>query len=83
MRAIVCHEFGFPDNLEVSEVQEPEVGPDDVAVSVRAIGLGYVDALMVAGRYQIKPGLPFIPGNAGIPLTHIGNRIPVTLAEVD
>ena len=37
-------------------------------IDIKATGLGYVDALMVAGLYQIKPPLPFIPGNeiAGI-----------------
>ena len=32
-------------------------------IDIKATGLGYVDALMVAGLYQIKPPLPFIPGN--------------------
>ncbi len=63
MRAIVCSEFNSPDSLTVSEVDTPSPGETDVLVKVEATGLGYVDALTVAGLYQIKPQLPFIPGN--------------------
>ena len=37
-------------------------GSGEVVVDVRAAGVNYVDALFVAGRYQIKPPLPFVPG---------------------
>lgn len=63
MRAVVCKEFNSPDQLTVSEVETPSPKPDEVLVSIKATGLGYVDALTVAGLYQIKPPLPFIPGN--------------------
>ena len=63
MRAIVCKEFASPENLEVSEVSQPEPNDNQVLVRVESTGLGYVDALTVAGRYQIKPSLPFVPGN--------------------
>ncbi len=63
MRAIVCREYGSPAELTVSEVDAPAPGPGEVRLTIDATGLGYVDALTVAGRYQIKPPLPFIPGN--------------------
>jgi NADPH2:quinone reductase len=63
MRAIVCREFAAPDTLRVTTVADPVPGPGQVLLRVAATGLGYVDALTVAGLYQIKPGLPFIPGN--------------------
>ena len=63
MRAIVCKEFASPENLEVSEVSQPKPNDNQVLVRVESTGLGYVDALTVAGRYQIKPSLPFVPGN--------------------
>src|SRR5207245_179791 len=33
-----------------------------VRISVRASAINYFDALMVAGQYQTKPDLPFVPG---------------------
>ncbi len=39
------------------------MGPADVVLRVEATGLGYVDALTVAGLYQIRPPLPYTPGN--------------------
>ena len=33
-----------------------------VRIKVAAIGIGYVDALVALGRYQVKPALPYTPG---------------------
>jgi NADPH2:quinone reductase len=33
-----------------------------VRINVRAASINYFDALMIAGRYQTKPDLPFVPG---------------------
>jgi len=63
MRAIVCEAFTSPENLNIKEVDDPVPGDDEVLVRIKATGLGFVDALTVAGLYQIKPPLPFIPGN--------------------
>ncbi|MBO6555170.1 MAG: NADPH:quinone oxidoreductase family protein [Pseudomonadales bacterium] len=63
MRAIVCESFASPDGLAVSEVETPGPAANQVLIKIEATGLGYVDALMVAGLYQIKPPLPFVPGN--------------------
>ena len=30
---------------------------------MHAVGFGFPDALMVAGKYQIKPEAPYTPGN--------------------
>ncbi|MBL4681541.1 MAG: NADPH:quinone oxidoreductase family protein [Pseudomonadales bacterium] len=68
MRAIICTKFDSPKKLKISEAEDPIPGDKEVLISIKAVGLGYVDALTVAGLYQIKPSLPFIPGNevAGI-----------------
>ena len=63
MRAIVCESFASPDSLEIHEKPQPVPSGNEVLVKVEATGLGYVDALMVAGLYQIKPALPFIPAS--------------------
>jgi NADPH2:quinone reductase len=63
MRAIVCNEFKSPTKLGVSKIDDPVPTEHEVLIRIKATGLGYVDALTVAGLYQIKPNLPFIPGN--------------------
>ena len=62
MRAILCRELGPPSVLAVEELAAPELGPRDVRVRVHASGINFPDILMVAGTYQHKPPLPFIPG---------------------
>ncbi len=63
MRAAVCHELGAPSVLRVEERPDPEPGPGEVAIAVEAAGVNFVDGLFVAGQYQIKPSLPFVPGS--------------------
>src|SRR5580704_17442687 len=62
MRAVVCNELGPPSLLRVEERPDPEARPGQVVVDVAAAGVNYVDALFVAGQYQIKPAVPFVPG---------------------
>jgi NADPH2:quinone reductase len=47
----------------VEQRPDPEPGPGEVAVAVEAAGVNFVDGLFVAGQYQIKPRLPFVPGS--------------------
>lgn len=68
MRAIVMRQWGEPRDLELQELPDPQPGPGQVAIEVRAIGCNFFDTLMVQGKYQVKPPLPFSPGGeiAGI-----------------
>jgi len=63
MRAVVCRELGPPSMLRVEEQPDPEARPGGVVLDVEAAGVNFVDALFVGGQYQIKPALPFVPGN--------------------
>ena len=65
MRAIVCNELGTPDVLRIEDWPSPEPKEDEVKVRHDAWGVNFVDVLMVAGGYQLKPPLPFIPGLEG------------------
>jgi NADPH:quinone reductase len=49
--------------LRIEERPDPEPGAGDVAIAVEAAGVNFVDGLFVAGQYQIKPSLPFVPGS--------------------
>lgn len=62
MRALVCHRLGGPDDLEVRELPDPQPGPGEIAIAVAAAGVNFADTLMIAGKYQEKPPLPFVPG---------------------
>ena len=62
MRAVVCRELRGPDALELADLPTPEPGACGVRIRVRAAGVNFADSLMLAGRYQEKPTLPFTPG---------------------
>ncbi|MEM7422243.1 MAG: NADPH:quinone oxidoreductase family protein [Pseudomonadota bacterium] len=76
MRAIVCRGFGPPEALVVEDRPDPEPAPDGVIVHHRAWGLNYVDVLMCAGGYQLRPDLPFVPGlEAAGDVVAVGRRV--------
>ena len=63
MRAVICRAFDGPGALVVGDLPDPKPGPGEVLVDVHAAAVTFMDALMVAGKYQMKPALPFAPGN--------------------
>jgi len=65
MRAVVCERLGDPSVLKVEERPIPEAGPGEVVLKVGAAAVNFPDVLMVAGGYQHKPTLPFVPGMEG------------------
>lgn len=62
MRAVLCKALGGPESLSVEEIATPEPQADEVVVKVTAVGLNFFDTLIIQGKYQIKPALPFSPG---------------------
>jgi len=63
MKAFVCTEFGpAEDACAVDEIEIQKPGKDQVLIEVKSASLNFPDALMVEGRYQHKPPLPFSPG---------------------
>src|SRR5215212_5676456 len=68
MKAILCTRFGGPDDLEFSDLPDPAPAPGEVVVAIKAAALNFFDTLIIAGKYQVKPPLPFSPGGefAGI-----------------
>lgn len=62
MQGIVVHEYGPPEDLNLESQPIPEPAAGQVRVRVEAAGVGFVDALMVQGLYQIKPPTPWAPG---------------------
>ncbi len=62
MRAVLCKELGLPEKLVVEEVPSPTAGKGQVVLSVKACGVNFPDTLIIQGKYQFKPELPFSPG---------------------
>ena len=63
MKAVVCTEFAPLDALVVGERDAPEAGPGEVVIDVVAAGVNFPDVLIVQGKYQVRPPLPFVPGS--------------------
>ncbi len=62
MRAVLCKTLGMPDSLVVEEVESPIPAEGEVLLSVKACGVNFPDTLIIQGKYQYKPDLPFFPG---------------------
>ena len=61
--AVRCSAYGDLSSLEwVKKVPPLVPGKNQVLIDVAAAGLSYVDLLILAGNYQSKPALPFVPG---------------------
>lgn len=62
MRAVVMRAFGAPETAAIVDLPNPLARPDELVVEMHAAGVNYPDLLVVEGRYQHKPPLPFTPG---------------------
>ena len=60
MRAL---QFTGPDQFHLNEVDRPELGPDEVLVASRSVGICHSDIELLAGRYIIPFEYPVIPGH--------------------
>src|SRR5258705_667706 len=76
VKCLLCKAFGPLANLTIDDITLPSPGPGQVLVYGHAASLNYPDALMVQGKYQVKPPLPFVPGSefAGV-VSAVGNGV--------
>src|ERR1051326_1992736 len=85
MRAMVAENWGEPSGLKLVELPDPVPSAGQVSIEIHAIGCNFFDVLMLQGKYQIKPPLPFSPGSeisglirevgAGVENLHSGDRV--------
>lgn len=62
MKAVICNDLGTPETLIFGERPSPVPGAGEVRVAVEAAGVNFPDFLVIQGKYQHKPALPFSPG---------------------
>lgn len=62
MKAWLVEDWCTPDQMRWADLPLPQPGPGQVRVRVAAAALNFLDTLMMAGRYQERPPLPFTPG---------------------
>ena len=66
MRAMRVHELSEDIGvLKMEEVELPPPGPGEVRLRLKACSVNFPDILMIQGKYQFKPELPFSPGMEG------------------
>ena len=83
MKAVRVHQFGGADALRIEEISEPSLSAGQALISLRSIGLNYIDIYFRTGLYEAP--LPFTPGlegagiveaaGAGVKDVKIGDRI--------
>ena len=66
MRSMRVHELSDDIGvLRMDEVNLPPPGPGQLRLDLKACSVNFPDILMVQGKYQFKPELPFAPGMEG------------------
>ncbi|MFY0652505.1 MAG: NADPH:quinone oxidoreductase family protein [Cyclobacteriaceae bacterium] len=76
MKAVLCKSYGPPESLVIEEVASPKPEKGEVVICVKACGLNFPDTLIIQGKYQFQPDMPFSPGGevAGI-IKEIGEGV--------
>jgi NADPH2:quinone reductase len=76
LKAILCTRLGAPDDLVLADLPAPTAQAGEAVVRIKAVGLNFYDTLIIAGKYQTKPPLPFSPGGefAGV-IENVGSGV--------
>lgn len=70
MKAAICRAFASIGDVAVGDMPTPIAAPGLVLIDVHAAGVNFPDGLMVQGKYQTKPPLPFAPGSEVAGIVH-------------
>ena len=65
MKALVYNTFGGPEVLEYREIADPVIGPNEVLIRMKAIGLNFADVYRRKGNYHLAGQPPYILGYEG------------------
>lgn len=85
MKAVLCKAYGPPESLVIEEVESLRPGKGQVVIAVKACGVNFPDTLIIQGKYQFKPAMPFSPGGEvagvvkeigeGVERVQVGDRV--------
>ncbi|HEY0223296.1 MAG TPA: NADPH:quinone oxidoreductase family protein [Pseudolabrys sp.] len=85
MKALLCTRYGTPDDLEIADIPDPSPAAGEAVVAIKAAALNFFDTLIIAGKYQTKPPMPFSPSaefagevervGAGVTSVKAGDRV--------
>lgn len=76
MKAVVFEQHGPLDNVIVSDIPKPEIGPDEVLLSVKAAALNRLDLWVLAGWPGLNLKLPHVLGSDGAGVVAaVGERV--------
>lgn len=62
MRVLAARRTGGPDQLRLLEMPDHDLGPGQVRVDVRAIGLNFAELVQLSGDFQIPAPEVLVPG---------------------
>jgi NADPH2:quinone reductase len=81
----------MPDSLVVQALAPLKAGAGEVVIDVKAAGVNFPNVLIIQGKYQFKPTLPFTPGSelsgivaevgAGVAHVKVGDRVIAFVAQ--
>ena len=76
MRAMAYTGHGGPEVIQPIELAEPEVGPHEVCVAVKAVALNHLDIWVRRGWPGLELALPHVPGSdiAGV-VERVGSAV--------
>jgi NADPH:quinone reductase len=76
MRGVLIREWGGPEVLELAEdLPEPQAGPGQKRIGVRAAGVNFADTHARENAYIAKYELPFVPGTEVAGTLDDGTRV--------
>lgn len=76
VKQLLCKAYGPPESLVLEDVAPAPLGRGEVRVRLHAAGVNFPDVLIIQGKYQFKPEMPFAPGGeaAGV-ITEVGEKV--------
>ena len=62
MKAVLCKAHGPASDLVLEDVASPTPKKNEILLDVHAASVNFPDTLIIQGKYQFQPPLPFSPG---------------------
>ncbi|HDX9579416.1 TPA: quinone oxidoreductase [Bacillus pseudomycoides] len=83
MKALIFNTFGEPEVLQYEEIPNPVIGPDEILVKMKAIGLNFADVYRRKGNYHLAGKPPYILGYEGAGIVEMVGSNVTTIKQGD